>query len=203
LEAGVAQPNLDWMLISDIVAEVLDQLDLTGQTRGYTIHIEEPDSLPLVLMDHDQIVQTLTNLIENALKYSPANSEIWVRVTTSERELIVAVSDQGIGIPKRELKAIFNKFYRVKQVKPPWSPSRPVTGAGLGLAICAAIIQEHGGRIWAESEPGKGTTVTFTLPLAGERPVGTLPDLPDMPGAPAASTVADESVPTTETGASR
>ena len=191
LEAGVARPHLDWMLISDVIAAVLDRLDLTGQTRGYDIRIEEPDNLPLVLMDHEQIEQTLTNLLENAIKYSPQGSVIRVRVSTSETELIVSVSDQGIGIPRRELEAVFNKFYRVKQARLPWSPGRPPTGAGLGLAICASIVRAHGGRIWAESAPGAGATLTFTLPLSHERPAGGLPDLPepsmapDMPETPA------------------
>ncbi len=178
LEAGVAQPHLDWMLISDVIATVLDRLDLAGQTRGYDIRVEEPENLPLVLMDHEQIEQTLTNLIENAIKYSPQGSLIRVRVSTSETELVVSVSDQGIGIPRRELEAIFNKFYRVKQARLPWSPGRPPAGTGLGLAICASIIRAHGGRIWAESAPGKGATLTFTLPLSHERPQGALPDLP-------------------------
>jgi two-component system sensor histidine kinase KdpD len=179
LEAGVAQPVLDWMLISDVVAAVLDRLDLAGQTRGYTMRIEEPDNPPLVLMDHEQIEQVLTNLLENALKYSPQGSVIHVRVSTSETELIVAVSDQGIGIPTRELEAIFNKFYRVKQPRPLWPSARPPTGTGLGLAICASIIHAHSGRIWAESAPGAGATLTFTLPLSRERPEGVLPDLPE------------------------
>lgn len=180
LEAGVAQPGLDWMLMSDVIATVLDRLDLTGLTSGYDIRVEEPDNLPLVLMDHEQIEQVMTNLLENALKYSPKDSAIRVRVSISETDLIVSVSDQGIGIPKRELEAIFNKFYRVKQARLPWSPGRPPTGAGLGLAICASIIRAHGGRIWAESAPGEGTTLTFTLPLSRERPQGSLPDLPEL-----------------------
>lgn len=184
LEAGVAQPHLDWMLITDVIATVLDRLDLTGQTRGYAIRVEEPDNLPLALMDHEQIEQTLTNLIENAIKYSPQGGLIRVRVSTSETELIVSVSDQGIGIPEHELEAIFNKFYRVKQARLPWSPGRPPTGTGLGLAICASIVRAHGGRIWAESAPGKGATLTFTLPLSRERPQGALPDLPEPFGAP-------------------
>ncbi len=144
-------------------------------------------------MDHEQIEQTLTNLIENAIKYSPQGSVIRVRVSTSETELIVAVSDQGIGIPQRELEAIFNKFYRVKQARLPWSPSRPPTGTGLGLAICASIVRAHGGRIWAESAPGGGATLTFTLPLSRERPQGGLPDLPQPHAAPAEPERASES----------
>jgi two-component system, OmpR family, sensor histidine kinase KdpD len=178
LEAGVAQPVLDWMLMSDVVAAVLDRLELAGQTRGYHIQVEEPENLPLVLMDHEQIEQALTNLIENALKYSPQGSLVRVRVATDAQNLVVSVSDQGIGIPPRELEAVFDKFYRVKQARLPWSPGRPPTGTGLGLAISASIIRAHGGRIWAESEPGKGAILTFTLPLAQEQPPGALPDLP-------------------------
>ncbi len=179
LEAGVARPDLDWMLISDVIAAVLDRLDLSGQTRGYDIRVEEPDNLPLVLMDHEQIEQTLTNLIENAIKYSPQGSVIRARVSTSEAELIVSVSDQGIGIPERELETVFNKFYRVRQARLPWLPGRPPAGTGLGLAICASIVRAHGGRIWAESAPGEGATLTFTLPLSHDRPQGALPDLPE------------------------
>lgn len=181
LEAGVAQPAFDWTLMSDVIATVLDRLDVAGLTRGVDIRVEEPENTPLALMDHEQIEQVLTNLLENALKYSPQGSVIRVCVSVNEPELRVTVSDQGIGIPPGELEAIFDKFYRVKQDRLPWASARPPVGTGLGLAICASIIRAHGGRIWAESAPGAGATFTFTLPLAGERPAGALPDLPDVP----------------------
>ena len=185
LEAGVAQPAFDWTLMSDVIATVLDRLDVAGLTRGFDIRVEEPDNAPLAWMDHEQIEQVLTNLLENALKYSPQGSVIRVRVGVNESELSVAVIDQGIGIPPGELDAIFDRFYRVKQERLPWVSARPPVGTGLGLAICASIIRAHGGRIWAESAPGAGATLTFTLPLAGERPVGALPDLPEPPHLPA------------------
>ncbi|HEX8727059.1 MAG TPA: ATP-binding protein [Ktedonobacterales bacterium] len=177
LEAGVAQPELDWRLMSDVIASTLDQLELSGQLRRYTLRVEEPDELPLVLMDQEQIQQALTNLIENALKYSPEGSEIRIQTRVVEDELRVSVIDQGIGIPPREITAIFDKFYRVQQARLPWSQKRPPIGTGLGLAICAAIVKAHGGRIWAESEPGHGATLTFTLPLATDRPQGGLPEI--------------------------
>ncbi|HEX9038212.1 MAG TPA: ATP-binding protein [Ktedonobacterales bacterium] len=187
LEAGVAQPEFDWMLISDVIAAALDRLELAGQLRGAQIQAEEPESLPLVLMDHVQIEQTVTNLIENALKYSPPGSPIRVRVSVTDTDVAVSVSDQGMGIPSGELEAIFTKFYRVRppQTSRPEPPSaRPPVGAGLGLAICAGIIRAHGGRIWAESAPGQGATFTFTLPLASEQPGGALPEVSEAPGVP-------------------
>lgn len=180
LEAGVAEPEMDWRLMSDVVASTLDQLELSGQLRGHVIHVEEPDDLPLVLMDQEQIQQVLTNLIENALKYSPEGSEIRITARVRDDWLEVAVSDQGIGIPQHEISAIFNKFYRVQQARLPWSAGRPPIGTGLGLAICAAIVQAHGGRIWAESVPGRGATLTFTLPISSERPQGELPEVESL-----------------------
>jgi two-component system, OmpR family, sensor histidine kinase KdpD len=184
LEAGSAPPEKDWYLIGDVVATVLDRLDLTGQTQDRQIIVDIPDDIPLVPMDYGQIEEVLTNLIENALKYSPAGSVIHVvaRARPSS-ELEVRVEDQGIGIPPNELEAIFDKFYRVQHVQLPWATTRPPVGTGLGLAISEAIIRAHGGHIWAESVPGHGATFVFTLPIPQDRPQGMLPELE----APAAS----------------
>ena len=94
-----------------------------------------------------------------------------------KQELEVRVADQGIGIPPHELEAIFSKFYRVQHVHVPWASGRPPAGTGQGLAICGAIIQAHGGRIWAESRPGAGATFIFTLPISQQMPESLLPDL--------------------------
>jgi K+-sensing histidine kinase KdpD len=179
LEAGVAQPEKDWYLFDDVVATVLDRLDLAGQLRGRRIDVALLDALPLVLIDHAQLEQVMTNVIENALKYSPADSPVRIsaEVITSPRELRVSVEDHGIGIPAFELEAIFGKFYRVQQVRLPWTSMRPPLGTGLGLAICAAIVQAHGGRIWAESQHGQGSTFIFTLPIPPGGPEKSLPEV--------------------------
>ncbi len=179
LEAGVAQPEKDWYPIGDAIATVLDRLDLTGQTRDRRIVVDVADDVPLVPMDHGQIEQVLTNLLENAIKYSPVDSAIRVqaRVMGSPPELETRVSDQGIGIPASELHAIFDKFYRVQHVRLPWASARPPTGTGLGLAICNNIVRAHGGRIWAESTPDQGSTFIFTLPVPTGMPDGELPEL--------------------------
>jgi two-component system sensor histidine kinase KdpD len=167
LEAGVAAPQPDWQYIGEVLAVVLDRLELTGQLQRHQIEVELPEDLPLVPMDHEQMEQVFTNLLENALKYSPAGSVVRVqaRVVGTSHELEVRISDQGIGIPASELKAIFDKFYRVQSARLPWARMRAPVGTGLGLAICATIIQAHGGRIWAESQEGKGSTFIFILPI--------------------------------------
>jgi two-component system sensor histidine kinase KdpD len=190
LEAGAAMPQRKWYLIGDVIAPVLAQLEQAGQFRDRQIEVELPDTLPLVLLDHGQIERVLANLLENALKYSPPESVIRVqaRVVGAPLELEVRVSDQGIGIPPHELQAIFHKFYRGQHEHVPWAPTRPVAGTGLGLAICANILRAHQGRIWAESSPGAGTTIAFTLPIPPDSPEGELPEL-DAPAQEAAAGV--------------
>lgn len=170
LEAGVAAPEKRWYPIGDVIATVLDRLDLAGRTAGRTIDVTVDENVPPVPMDHAQIEEVVTNLVENALKYSPPKGVIRIsaHALTASRELEVRVADQGVGIPHGELQAIFDKFYRVQHVELPWTTQRPPAGTGLGLAISAAIIREHGGRIWAESAPGEGATFTFTLPLSDD-----------------------------------
>lgn len=172
LEAGVAAPEKRWYPIGDVIATVLDRLDLAGRTHGRRIEIAVPDDLPLVPLDHAQMEQVMTNLLENALKYSPPDTPITVqaRVVGLPEQLEVRVSDQGIGIPANELEAIFGRFYRVERARLPWTAKHPPAGTGLGLAICAGIIQAHGGRIWAESAPDQGATFVFTLPLSAGEP---------------------------------
>lgn len=209
LEAGVALPEKRWYPFGDVVAAVLDRLDLAGRTEGRHIEVDVPDDLPLVPMDHAQMEQVMTNLIENALKYSPTESVIRVqaRVTNTGSELEVRVSDQGIGIPPNELQAIFTKFYRVQHVRLPWASTRPPTGTGLGLAISAAIVEAHSGRIWAESELGHGSTFIFTLPIPSDRPSGELPEIdlanaePALQSPASATSPAEQTPSATSTGA--
>lgn len=179
-EAGVATPNKDWYLISDVIASVLDRMELAGRLNDRDIRVEIAEDIPLVPMDHTQIEQVLTNLLENAVKYSPADRPIRITAALTDRPprtLEVRVIDQGIGVPPSELQAIFDKFYRVQHVHLPWATDRPPTGTGLGLAISDNIVRAHGGKIWAESAPGEGTTVIITLPVPPETPSGGLPDI--------------------------
>jgi two-component system sensor histidine kinase KdpD len=179
LEAGVAVPQRDWYLIGDVVATVLDRLDLAGQTHDRSIEVDVPGDLPLVFVDHEQLEQVVTNLVENAVKYSTPASPIQVsaRVRAGATELEVRVADRGVGILAEERAAIFDKFYRAQRGQLSGAGIRVPAGSGLGLAICRAIVAAHGGRIWAECREGGGATLVFTLPLSSEMPRGELPDV--------------------------
>jgi two-component system sensor histidine kinase KdpD len=196
LEAGVAAPQKEWYAFQDVLAAVLDRLELAGQARNRTISIDLSGDLPLVPMDHEQIEQVLTNLIENALKYSPKTAPIEVEASVlgNPHRLEARVVDHGVGIPASERRAIFDKFYRVQSVRLPWDPKHPPIGTGLGLAISASIIRAHGGQIWVESTSGSGATFIFTLPIPETPPTSALPAV-DSSVAPAESSKA----PTAET----
>ncbi|WP_102348088.1 cell wall metabolism sensor histidine kinase WalK [Bacillus sp. Marseille-P3661] len=117
-----------------------------------------------VEIDKDKITQVLDNIISNALKYSPEGGTVRFELLQKGQMLLVRVSDEGVGIPKEYLPKVFERFYRVDKAR-----SRKMGGTGLGLAIAREIIQVHGGEVWADSEEGKGTTITFTLPLEQQR----------------------------------
>jgi signal transduction histidine kinase len=112
-----------------------------------------------VYADPGRVVQALTNLLGNAIKFSPPGATVWVTAEPRRDEVLFHVRDQGRGIPTDKLEAIFGRFQQVDA-----SDARDKGGSGLGLAICRSIIEEHGGRIWAESTAGQGSTLSFTLP---------------------------------------
>jgi len=112
-----------------------------------------------IYADYERLQQVITNLLSNAVKYSPSSNEIEIKVSKTNNELIVAVTDHGIGIQQNHLLNIFEKFYREEYT----SISFP--GLGVGLFISAEIIKRHNGRIWAESVPGKGSEFYFAIPL--------------------------------------
>jgi signal transduction histidine kinase len=111
----------------------------------------------VVEADGDRLRQVLSNLIENAIKYSPAGSEVRVAIWHDDAEVGATVTDRGMGIPDGELEQVFDRFYRSDS-------ARSDGGSGLGLAICRTIVDAHGGRIWAVSEEGRGSSFSFALP---------------------------------------
>ena len=133
------------------------------------------DSTPTIVADRDHLEQVLNNLVTNAIKYSPRGGPITIEVRSDERGVRVAVKDKGIGIPKKELDAIFGLFYRS-----PDRAARDAAGMGLGLYISREIVSRHGGEIWAESVPAEGSTFFVTLPLV---PVGATQPEPARSGA--------------------
>lgn len=140
----------------DVIGTALENLGERVSERRIVVQV--PDDMPLVPMDFVLIVQVLVNLVDNSLKYSPADTPIEIQSHTADGAAHILVSDRGVGIPAGDLKRVFDKFYRVQRPE-------NITGTGLGLSISNGIIEAHGGRIWAENRAGGGTTVTFTLPL--------------------------------------
>lgn len=161
LEANAVSLNL--MLIdlpkeSQRVAKRLAELDETHE-----LLVSFPGDFPAVMGDPEKISEVLTNLIENAMKFSPHGGTITIEGAVAGGEVAIAVADQGIGIPPTEQAYIFERFYRVAD-----SGAGAQPGTGLGLHICRLLVQAHGGRIWVESNSGEGSRFTFTLPIAAE-----------------------------------
>jgi signal transduction histidine kinase len=142
----------------DLLRRATDLQDASAAKAHIHFRIDaEPMNL---YVDGDRILQTLTNLISNAVKFSPAGSEVRLRAQSlSETEALIEVEDHGRGIPAGKLELIFERFQQADA-----SDSRAMGGTGLGLAICRSIVRQHGGRIWAESTPGKGSKFSLTLP---------------------------------------
>ncbi|WP_392397655.1 cell wall metabolism sensor histidine kinase WalK [Paenibacillus tuaregi] len=146
--------------IAEMLDEVADRFSFQMQEKEIDIHVEVEQGIHEVALDRDQIDQVLDNLISNAMKYTAGGSIAIKARRTEDGMLAISVQDTGIGIPKKDLDRIFERFYRVDKAR-----SRNMGGTGLGLSIAREIVKAHGGTISLESELGKGTTVTFTLPM--------------------------------------
>lgn len=139
--------------LADLLARATIGMDVAR------IHLDAPADLPPVPADPDRLERIVTNLLSNALKYSPPDSPVAVRARAQDGEVVVSVSDQGQGIAAEDVPHIFERFYRTTGV-------RKVDSLGLGLFITRSLVEAHGGRVWVESEPGKGSTFSFALPTA-------------------------------------
>lgn len=168
LESGALQLHSEWHPVEEVVGAALGRFGKALARRPVTTHV--PSELPLVPMDDVLIEQVLINLIDNVLKYTPAESPIDVTAEDTGGAVLIAVADRGPGLPPGEERRIFEKFHRTEG-----APT--VRGAGLGLAICQGIVRAHGGRIWAENRPGGGVIVRFTLPVKEAPPVLTEHDV--------------------------
>jgi len=161
LEGGAVKLDRQWYPLEELVGSVLERLKSRLTDRPVAVELS-PD-LPWVQLDAVLIEQVLENLIENAVKYTPAGTPIALRAAVSKGELSLEVADRGPGLPPGEEKRIFDKFYRVRQ-------EGTQGGVGLGLTICRAIVEAHGGRIWAERPAAGGTVFHVLLPQDGTAP---------------------------------
>lgn len=161
IEGGVLRPDLDWQDVPAFLADVEDRVRsvLALGHHGLTVSLQ-PEETPPVRFDYVEIMQVMINLLGNAAKYSPDGAPIAVDAAVGSDALRVSVTDAGMGIRPDRLPHIFETFYRAHD-------KGPVSGSGIGLAICKGIIDAHGGEIVARSVVGQGTTITFAIPRAG------------------------------------
>jgi len=117
-------------------------------------------NLPALYIDKLRIVQVITNLVENATKFSPAQSTITIGARVKDNDIIISVTDKGVGIPREAIGKLFDRFFQAETVV-----ADNTKGTGLGLAICKGIVESHGGKIWVESEFGEGSKFCFSLPI--------------------------------------
>jgi two-component system sensor histidine kinase KdpD len=158
LEANALEVRKKPHKLIDVISSIKDRLD--NLTAKHPLHINFPDDMPLVEIDDVRIGEVLTNLVENAVKFSDDNTNIYIKAYTSNKEVIVSVADEGVGIPPELHQRIFERFFQGDGRR-----AGRRKGTGLGLAICQGIINTHGGKIWVESQPGKGAKFSFSLPV--------------------------------------
>jgi two-component system phosphate regulon sensor histidine kinase PhoR len=170
IESGIATVALDDIDLGNLATATADRIRLFAERQGVALEVHVPPDVPPVRGDRERIGQALLNLLHNAVKFSPVGSVVTIRVTPAESEVVVAVEDHGHGIPRSALPRIFERFYKVDRAR-----TRGAGGTGLGLSIARHIVEAHGGRIWAESEEGVGSTFSFAIPVTG-------PDLAATPG---------------------
>jgi two-component system, OmpR family, sensor histidine kinase KdpD len=155
LEAGILKLNEELCNVQDMINHTLTQL--SQQLTNRSVRTHRPD-IPMVVMDAGLMTQVMVNLLENAMKFSPPDSEINIRLRRDRAHLRIEVEDRGHGIPEQDEERVFEKFYQVQ------IPAG-LDGAGLGLSVCRGIVEAHGGRIRAKNNPGRGFSVILKIPL--------------------------------------
>ncbi|HEX7975267.1 MAG TPA: ATP-binding protein, partial [Anaerolineales bacterium] len=159
IESGKVPLQLESISPCDLLGSAVDRLRLQAERAGLAVSIACPQDLPPVLADPNRMEQVIVNLLHNAIKFTPSGGEIKAAATQQNGQVLFSVSDTGIGIPAFDLPRIFERFFKADR-------ARSGGGTGLGLAIARHLVETHGGRIWAESAEGQGSTFYFSLPLA-------------------------------------
>lgn len=160
LEAGITKMERESISLADLLEHIRDVVTPLAHDKRQTIVFELSEFLPPVTGDRHLIEQAAMNLVSNAIKYTPDGGAIRVKASISGREVLLAVSDTGVGIPEKALDLVFEKFTRIEN-----SAGLKATGTGLGLPLAKFVSESHGGRVSVESEVGKGSTFTLTLPI--------------------------------------
>ena len=156
IESGKMELKLDRINIGECIEKSMRSLRALAEAHRVSIRSDRTEGLPLILGDRDRLEQVITNLLSNALKYTPHESEVTILACQRDNAVRVTVRDQGPGIPPDQLERVFDRFCQLEGAK---------KGSGLGLTICRALIEQHGGKIWVESELGRGSRFQFELPV--------------------------------------
>jgi len=158
IETGRAELRMSPVNLNLLADEVITQLNALAQRQQVTITADLAADLPVVKADHDRVRQALINLVHNAVKFNHPGGKVTVSTRADAESVSVSISDTGIGISKDDLPHVFERFYKADK-------ARPTGGSGLGLAIAKHVVQAHGGSIRAQSQEGKGSTFSFSLPI--------------------------------------
>jgi two-component system sensor histidine kinase VicK len=161
LEYDSIQWNMKKISIYKIVSECVYRMNISAEQKNQILEFNSDLDIPEIMGDRDRIEQVIVNILSNAIKYTPENGKIIINLSLKENEIIVNVTDNGIGIPKEDLPRLFERFYRVDKAR-----SRMLGGTGLGLSIARQIVEAHKGKIKIQSEYGQGTQVFISLPVA-------------------------------------
>ena len=164
LESGDVPLHRGRVAIAPLVDRVVSEIEVARAVRGVRVESEISDQVPAALADAERVHQVLFNLLDNAVRFTPAGGRVSVTAEGHDGSVQVRVADTGVGIPAEHLPRLFERFYRVDSAR-----SRDDGGTGIGLAIARSVIEAHGGRIWAESRPGEGSVFVFELPAAAPR----------------------------------
>ncbi|GAP15244.1 PAS/PAC sensor signal transduction histidine kinase [Longilinea arvoryzae] len=159
IESGRVQLERTLIAPKELIQPAVDRMRIQAERSGLTLTMDCPEDLPRVNVDASRMEQVLVNLIHNAIKFTPPGGSIQIRGWLQENDIILAISDTGVGIAEEDLKRIFERFYKADR-------ARSGGGTGLGLSIARHLVESHGGRIWAESEIGKGSTFFISIPPA-------------------------------------
>jgi two-component system phosphate regulon sensor histidine kinase PhoR len=163
IESGGAVVHLDDVDLGALAASSAERLRLFAERQGVELVSEIPDGLPPIRGDEARLGQVFLNLVHNAVKFSPNGGRVTISVADAGDELVASVRDEGVGIPRSAIPRIFERFYKVDRARVRGG------GTGLGLSIARHVVDQHGGRIWVESEEGRGSRFSFALPLARVR----------------------------------
>lgn len=168
MDRGTTKLELEWVNFTDFVSHLLNRFDMIvehdqgeaqSESKQYVIKRDLGNQALWIEIDTDQIMRVIDNIMNNAIKYSPDGGTITVRLQQRQNQVLLSIADQGLGIPRKDLSKIFDRFYRADKAR-----SRAQGGTGLGLAIAKEIVNAHGGKIWADSREGHGSTFYISLP---------------------------------------